>query len=79
MVIIEFDKKKTGQVIRTLRIQNQLTEEDIHSLFPSASIKRIRAWEKGKSMPSLQETIFLCNLFNISMDELIHYSSSILN
>ena len=79
MVIIEFDKKATGQIIKQLRTQKQLSEEELHLTLPDISIKKIQAWEKGKAIPSLKETILLCNLFKVSMDELIHYRTSIIN
>ena len=78
MVIIEFDKLATGQAIRTLLNQNKLSEEELHLALPNISVKKIYAWEKGKGLPTLQETLLLCNLFHVSMDELIKYSSSII-
>lgn len=78
MVIIEFDKKATGQAIKTLLDQNKLSEEGLHLALPDISVKKIYAWETGKGLPTLKETLLLCNLFHVSMDTLIKYCSSII-
>lgn len=59
-----------GSRIRELRILNNLTQSQLAQLV-FVSQDTISLWERGKSLPSLQDLIELVRVFNVSSDYLL--------
>lgn len=64
------DFKKTGKVISTRRKQMGLTQRELAGKL-SISDKTISKWEVGKGMPELSLMVPLCDILNITADELL--------
>lgn len=65
----------TGEQLRKLRREHNLTQEQLSELFEqggdSASRVIISMWENGKRLPSLSHIVFLAELYGCSIDELV--------
>ncbi|BEJ52915.1 hypothetical protein LBSG162_05620 [Lentilactobacillus buchneri subsp. silagei] len=55
------------QYCRTLR---NLTQDEVGNLL-HVSRKTISGWETGRSSPDILSLVKLCNLFDISLDDLL--------
>ena len=56
--------------IHQLRLKANLTQKELAQII-NVSISSIKAWEKEKTYPSLINVLFLCNYFNVKVDDLI--------
>lgn len=65
------DSKKTGQKIKQLMLENNLTPKDIQEYLSLACIQTIYRWLNGITIPSVDNLYALSALFNVSMDEII--------
>lgn len=59
-----------GNRIRELRVLNNLTQSQL-AQFVFVSQDTVSLWERGKSLPSIQELIALVKVFNVSSDYLL--------
>lgn len=71
MEIPIIDLQKTGQNIRQLRIKNLLKVIDLQRIFGFAQPNAIYKWEKGLSLPTIDNLLVLSKIFGVSMDEII--------
>lgn len=64
------DLEKIGKFIKQLRSENDMSQQKLADLIPidRASVSR---WESGKVQPPVDKIKILCNIFNVSFDELI--------
>jgi transcriptional regulator with XRE-family HTH domain len=69
------DPDATGKKLRAKRLDHQLTQEKLSDLFSdggeSASRTAIHNWESGKKPPSLSHVVFLAELYQCTIDELV--------
>ena len=63
----ELDKKKIGQNLRTIRKENNLTQEDLARIL-NTSHSTISAYENGKTLLLTAFAIELCNKYGYSLD-----------
>lgn len=59
--------------LAALRKQYGMTQEEVAERI-NVSRQAIAKWEKGESIPDLSNCVALANLFQVSLDDLIHYS-----
>ena len=59
-----------GQTIKSLRREANMTQENLAELL-SISPQAVSRWETDMAMPDISLIAPLCNLFNISADELL--------
>lgn len=61
---------KIGDFIRQLRKENNMSQEKLASLVPiDRSV--VSKWERGEVQPPIDKIINLCNIFNITIDEML--------
>ena len=61
---------KIGKIIRNLRTENKMTQEDLaKKLFVSQDT--ISLWELDKSLPDIPNLIKLTKIFQVSADEIL--------
>ncbi len=63
-----------GKNIRNLRLKNRLSQAALADLINIPSQSKISAWESDQSVPNILEAQKLCQVFNISLDELAPHS-----
>lgn len=73
--LMGIDPVATGRQLRSKRCAHHLTQEKLSELFEdggdSATKNAISSWETGKKLPSLPHVVFLAELYNCSLDELV--------
>ena len=65
-----------GKTIKNLRRKHDMTQERLAEIL-SISPQAISRWETDMAMPDISLIAPLCNLFNITSDELLGIDSSI--
>ena len=70
-------KIKMGQFLKELRLKNKLTQEGLadkitDAFLPPITNVAIGAWEKGKSIPSLEYLVFLSELYGVTVDDILN-------
>lgn len=73
--LMGIDPLATGRQLKKLRRDRGITQEFLSELFDrygeSASRVIISMWETGKKLPSLSHMVFLAELYDCSLDELV--------
>ena len=64
------NQRKTGQFIAELRKEQQLTQQELADKI-GVSNKTVSKWECGNGMPDISSIIPLCQVLNITVNELI--------
>lgn len=67
----QIDVEKTGQRIEELRKKNCLSRQEVQKALGFTSSQAIYKWERGKSVPTLDNMWALSRLFNTSIEELL--------
>lgn len=62
---------RTGENIRRLRESRGLTVRDVQAYFGFEAPQAIYKWERGKSIPTVDNLLALAYLFDVKMDEII--------
>ena len=70
-MVIKMDKYITSQIIKKLREQKGMTQEELASLL-FVSSKTISKWESGRGLPDISLIESLSKALNISMTELLN-------
>lgn len=61
----------TGNNIRRLRLERGLTVRDLQSYFGFEEPRAIYKWQKGESLPTVDNLYALGSLFEVSMDQIL--------
>ena len=65
------DLAATGDNIRRLRVERGLTVRDLQSYFGFEEPRAIYKWQKGESLPTVDNLYALGSLFEVPMDEIL--------
>jgi hypothetical protein len=65
------DMEATGRRIKELRIQNNLSVEDVREYLGFECCQSIYKWQRGESLPLVDNLLILSRLFHTSMDDII--------
>lgn len=68
---VAIDMLKTGQNIKALRINAGLTVKDIQNVFGFETPQAIYKWERGASIPAVDNLVILAKIYGISVDEIL--------
>lgn len=71
MDIPTIDIEKTGQNIKRLRTQANMSARDLSNIFGFTRPTAVYHWEKGLKIPSLDNLVILAKVFGVTMDEII--------
>ncbi len=71
---MEFDKKIIGNRIKTLRLENKMTQETLALLLGLKGKSSIANYEAGKIIPSDKIKLKLCDVFNCPIEYLMGIS-----
>lgn len=63
-------KEEFGDRLRALRLQKRLSQGELAARIPTDQ-KRVSVWENGHSMPELLSIRRLCQVLEVSADELL--------
>ena len=65
------DPVATGDNIRRLRLERGLTVRDLQSYFGFEEPRAIYKWQKGESLPTVDNLYALGSLFGVPMDQIL--------
>ena len=65
------DMAATGENIKRLRIERGLTVRDLQQYFGFEEPQAIYKWQRGQSLPTVDNLYALGMLFGLSMDEIL--------
>ena len=65
------DLVATGDNIRRLRLERGLTVRDLQSYFGFEEPRAIYKWQRGESLPTVDNLYALGNLFEVPMDQIL--------
>ncbi len=63
--------KETGKRIKDLRKENKLKVDDIVEYMGFESQQAVYKWQRGESLPTVDNLYALSRLFGITMDEIL--------
>lgn len=72
--IIEYpviDMEATGNHIKKLRKKANFSVKELKEILGFEAVQTIYQWEKGKSLPSLENLFLLSNLFKKEINEIV--------
>ena len=62
---------KTGLNIATLRKERGLTVKQVQDALGFRNKNAIFKWQRGETLPTLDNLVILANLFNVTLDEIV--------
>ena len=65
------DMNATGSNIKTLREKAGFSVKDLAELLEFEAVQGIYHWQKGKTLPTIENLILLSELFNKSINEIV--------
>ena len=65
------DLKATGVQIKSLRIKYGYTVHDIQAILGFEYPQAVYAWERGKSIPTIDNLLVLAHLFDVTVEEIV--------
>jgi DNA-binding transcriptional regulator YiaG len=68
------DTIATGQRIRELRIQKHLRVEDVSEYMGFESVQAVYKWQRGETMPTVDNLYALSSLFETPIDDILRGS-----
>ena len=64
-------KESMGSVIRRLRVERGLTVRDLQAYFGFEEPRAIYKWQKGESLPTVDNLYALGSLFEVPMEQIL--------
>lgn len=71
MTIPTINMKATGKNIEKLRKQCGLSVRDLQDIFNFNTPQAIYKWQRGRTLPTLDNLVVLAAVFGVPMDEII--------
>lgn len=65
------DMVRTGKNIRQLRMQSGLSVSSLQKMLGFSSPQAIFKWQRGDSLPSIDNLVILASIFHVRMDDII--------
>ncbi len=69
--MIVIDMTATGINIKSIREAKGYTVKDIQEAFGFASVNAIYKWQKGESLPSIDNLLALSIMFDVTMEDIL--------
>ena len=69
--VLRIDTKATGARIRELRKKHNLRVEDIRAYINLSDTQAIYKWQRGATLPSIENLLALSRLFNTTIEDII--------
>ena len=70
-MLFTINMKKTGARIEALRRRCGYTVKELQEAMEPISCQAIYKWERGKTLPSVDNLVILSELFRVPVDQLI--------
>ena len=63
--------KKTGQKIIDLRKKSGISVKEIQNVFNFTNPTAIYKWQKGESLPTIDNLVILSRILNVKIDDIL--------
>ena len=70
------DMAATGHRIQHLRLRAGLSVRDLQTCFGFITPQAIYKWQRGQSLPTLDNMVMLAQILGVTVDEIIVYSAA---
>ena len=67
---------KIGEQIKQIRKRHNISQDDLAEQL-AVSRQAVSKWERGVSLPDIENLMYISNLYNVSLDELIKNDNSL--
>lgn len=67
------DMMKTGQNIEKLRIHAGISVREMQEIFGFSGTHAIYKWQRGESLPTLDNIVVLSAILNVSIEDILIY------
>lgn len=67
------DMTATGTNIMRLRINAGMTVKDLQDIFGFSTPQAIYKWQRGETMPTVDNLVVLAAVFGVTVDEILVY------
>ena len=71
MLIPAVDMKRTGQKIVSLRTEKGMSVRDLQRLLGFTTPQSIYKWQRGETLPTIENLVVLSHIFSVSMNEIL--------
>ena len=71
VTIPTIDMVRTGKNIETLRIKNGMSVKDIQNIFGFVTPQAIYKWQRGTSLPTVDNLVILSMVFQVSIEDIL--------
>ena len=71
VTIPTIDMVRTGKNIETLRIKNGMSVKDIQKIFGFVTPQAIYKWQRGTSLPTVDNLVILSMVFQVSIEDIL--------
>ncbi len=71
MLIPAVDMKRTGQKIVSLRTEKGMSVRDLQRLLGFTTPQSIYKWQRGETLPTIENLVALSCIFSVSMNEIL--------
>ena len=71
MLVPVVDMKLTGKNIATLRKQRGISVRELQEMLGFATPQSIYKWQRGETLPTIENLIALSCIFSVPVDEII--------
>lgn len=70
-ILPTIDMVKTGDNIRVLRENADLTVKDLQEIFGFATPQAIYKWQRGEAMPTIDNLVVLATVLEVTLDQIV--------
>ena len=71
MLVTVIDMKLTGKNIASLREQRGISVRELQRMLGLATPQAVYKWQRGETLPSMENLAALSRIFGVSMDEIL--------
>ena len=64
------DQKKTGEFLKQLRLEKQMTQEQLAEKF-NVSSRSVSRWETGRNLPDISLLVEIADFYDVDVREII--------
>ncbi len=68
---VAVDALGTGTMIKYYRVLNHMTVSQLCEAVGLCSEQAVYKWQRGESLPSVDNLVQLCKIFNVTLDDLV--------
>lgn len=73
------DMVETGNRIAELRVQAGLSVRDLQDIFGFGTPQAIYKWQRGMSMPTIDNLVVLSAVFDVQIDEILVLANAVMD